>query len=57
MPSVSFNHSREEYMHHHNAKPVPEGFHYSSDKNTEWETVESMRENIRKYVGPYFEVK
>ena len=57
LPSVSFKHKREEYLNHHNAVPVPEGFHYSSDKNTEWETVESMRENIRKYVDPNFTVK
>ena len=57
LPSVSFKHKREEYLKHHNAVPVPEGFHYSSDKNTEWETVESMRENIRKYVDPNFTVK
>ena len=57
MPSVSFNHTREEYMKHHNATLVPDGFHYSSDINEEWETVESMRENIKKYVDPNFEVK
>ena len=57
LPSVSFKHKREENLKHHNAVPVPEGFHYSSDKNTEWETVESMRENIKKYVDPNFTVK
>ena len=57
LPSVSFKHSREEYIAHHHAIPVPEGFHYSSGSNTQWETVESMRENIRKYVDPNFEVK
>ena len=57
MPSVCFMNKREDFIKHHHAKPVPEGFHYSSDKNTEWETVESMRENIRKYVDPNFEVK
>ena len=57
MPSVSFNHTREDYMKHHNAKLVPEGFHYSSNVNKEWETVESMRENIVKYVDPNFQVK
>ncbi len=57
LPSVSFMHSREEFLKHHNAKMVPKGFHYSSDNNTEWETVESMRENIKKYVDPNFEVK
>ena len=57
LPSVSFKHTRQEFIEHHHAVPVPEGFHYSSDKNTEWETVESMRENIKKYVDPNFEVK
>ena len=47
----------EDYVNHHNAVKVPEGFHYSSDTNTEWETVESMREKIKKYVDPNFEIK
>lgn len=57
LPSVAFNHTREEYMVHHHANPVPFGFHYSSDNNDEWETVESMRENIKKYCDPNFKVK
>ena len=57
LPSVAFNHKYEDYIKHHNAVKVPEGFHYSSDKNTEWETVESMRENIKKYVDPNFVVR
>ena len=57
LPSVAFNHTYDNYVKHHNAKKVPEGFHYSSDTNTEWETVESMRENIKKYVDPNFVVK
>lgn len=57
LPSVSFKHTREDYIGHHNGTPVPDGFHYSSDINEEWETVDSMRENIKKYVDPNFEVK
>ncbi|MCQ2058846.1 MAG: UDP-N-acetylglucosamine 4,6-dehydratase (inverting) [Bacteroidaceae bacterium] len=57
LPSVSFMYNREDYLKHHNAHYVEQGFHYSSDNNTEWETVESMRENIKKYVDPNFEVK
>ena len=57
MPSVSFNYTREQFIKHHNAVPVPDGFHYSSNSNTEWETVESMREKIRQFVDPNFEVK
>jgi len=57
LPSVAYNHSNEEYLAHYNASFVPEGFHYSSDKNTQWETVETLREKIKKYVDPNFEVK
>ena len=57
MPSVSFKHHREDFIAHHNAKPVPFGFHYSSDSNEEWESVESMRAKIKQYVDPNFEVK
>ena len=59
LPSMTFsgNRGKEDYIRHHNAVPVPEGFHYSSDNNDQWETVESMRENIIKYVDPNFVVK
>ena len=57
LPSVSFHHTREDFVKHHNGKFVPEGFHYSSDKNTEWETVDTMREKIVRFVDPKFEVK
>ena len=57
LPSVSFQHTRQDYIDHHNGKPVPDGFHYSSDKNDEWETVESMRAKIKEFVDPNFEVK
>lgn len=57
LPSVAFNYTRKEYIKHHQASLVPFGFHYSSDKNAEWETIESIREKIKKYVDPNFEVK
>ena len=57
LPSVSYKYTQEEYIVQHHATLVPQGFHYSSDKNEEWETVESMREKIKKYVDPDFEVK
>lgn len=56
MPSVSFNHTREDYMKHHNATLVPFGFHYSSDNNVDWETPETLREKIKTYVDPNFKV-
>lgn len=57
MPSVSFNHTREDYMRHHKANLVPFGFHYSSDNNVDWETPDTLREKIKQYVDPNFKVQ
>jgi FlaA1/EpsC-like NDP-sugar epimerase len=57
MPSVSFNYTRNDYMQHHNASLVPDGFYYSSDTNVDWETVDSIREKIKLYVDSNFEVQ
>jgi UDP-N-acetylglucosamine 4,6-dehydratase len=35
-----------EYLASSGAKKVPEGFHYRSDNNSEWETVESLKKHI-----------
>ena len=50
LPSISFNgkRSKEDYIKHHKAKPVPEGFHYSSDSNDEWETPETLAQKISR---------
>ncbi|MBR6660710.1 MAG: UDP-N-acetylglucosamine 4,6-dehydratase (inverting) [Bacteroidales bacterium] len=56
LPSVSFKHQKDEYIKHHNAVMVPEGFHYSSDSNDQWESVESIREKIVEFVDPNFTV-
>ncbi len=45
-----------DYIKHFNAKIVPQGFNYNSGENDAWETVESLRGLIRKYVDPDFEV-
>jgi len=54
LPSVSFTHQREDYLKHHKAKLVPEGFKYNSGTNDEWETIESLRDKIVKFVDPNF---
>jgi UDP-N-acetylglucosamine 4,6-dehydratase (inverting) len=46
----------DDFMAHFSAKRVPEGFAYTSDKNSEWESVESLRKLIREHVDPTFEV-
>lgn len=54
LPSISFAHKREEFLEHHNAVPVSEGFKYNSGTNTEWETIESLRKKIIEHVDPDF---
>ena len=46
----------EDFIDHHNAKPVEQGFRYNSGENDEWETVESLRKLIKEHVDPKFEV-
>ncbi len=46
----------KEYIKHFNAKIVAQGFNYNSGENDAWETVESLRELIKKYVDPDFKV-
>lgn len=46
----------EEFKAHFNAVPVPFGFVYNSNGNTEWETVEGIRELIKVHVDPNFEI-
>lgn len=56
LPSVSFTYTEEEYLNHHKAEKVPFGFKYNSGTNTEWETVDSLRELIVEHVDPNFSV-
>ena len=44
------------YLSHYNAKMVTPNFKYNSGTNTEWETIESMRDKIKKYVYPDLEI-
>jgi UDP-N-acetylglucosamine 4,6-dehydratase (inverting) len=49
--------NKEIYLKQYDAKEVPQGFKYNSGTNSEWETVESLREKIKKYVDPNFNVE
>lgn len=46
----------EEFITHHNAVKVTSGFRYNSEENTEWETVESLRDLIKNHVDSAFEL-
>ncbi|CAH0534678.1 UDP-N-acetylglucosamine 4,6-dehydratase (inverting) [Vibrio stylophorae] len=56
LPSVSFTYTEQEYLEHHKAQKVPFGFKYNSGTNTEWESVEGLRELIKAHVDPNFVV-
>ncbi|EOX1297754.1 TPA: UDP-N-acetylglucosamine 4,6-dehydratase (inverting) [Vibrio cholerae] len=56
LPSISFTYTEEEYLAHHKAEKVPFGFKYNSGTNTEWESVESLRELIKEHVDSTFSV-
>jgi UDP-N-acetylglucosamine 4,6-dehydratase len=49
--------SLEEYTKAFQAKAVEPGFQYNSGTNEDWLTVEQIRELVREYVDPAFEVK
>lgn len=46
----------QDYIKHFKVKAVKQGFNYNSGKNTEWETVESLRTLIKEYVDPNFTI-
>ena len=47
---------KDEFIQHFDARLVDKGFSYNSGNNTEWETVESLRELVKKHVDPNFQV-
>lgn len=46
----------DDFIAHFSAQRVPEGFAYTSDKNSEWESVEDLRKLIIEHVDPTFSV-
>lgn len=48
------NFDLKDYQTHFNASPVSPGFSYNSGDNDQWETVDSLRKQIKKFVDPSF---
>ncbi len=46
----------DEFISHHKAKKVEQGFHYNSGDNHDWVSVEEMRSLIKEFVDPTFTV-
>lgn len=53
LPSDS---DKKKYIDHYGGWEVPKGFKYNSGTNVEWETIESLREKIKRYVDSNFGV-
>ena len=55
-PGFSYARDRKksDFLSYYKARPVSEDFHYSSDSNSIYETVESLRSKIRKYIDYNF---
>lgn len=46
----------DEFLKAHNGRMVEMGFKYNSGTNTDWLSVEQLREQIRQHVDPSFTV-
>ncbi|MEX0313260.1 MAG: UDP-N-acetylglucosamine 4,6-dehydratase (inverting) [Allomuricauda sp.] len=46
----------EDFITTFGAKKVPQGFNYNSGENSDWETIESLRDLISQHVDPSFQV-
>lgn len=59
IPSLSYisNRSKNDFLEYYKAKQVEENFHYSSDCNPQFETIESLRDKIRKYIDYNFKAR
>ena len=54
LPTVP-NFKIKDFVDSFSAKKVTEGFNYDSGTNTEWETIESLRNLIKEHVDSNFE--
>jgi UDP-N-acetylglucosamine 4,6-dehydratase len=45
---------REKYLQHYKAKSVPYGFKYNSSTNSEWLTIDQIRQLTKDHVDPNF---
>jgi UDP-N-acetylglucosamine 4,6-dehydratase (inverting) len=53
---ASHNWSLDDFIKEHQAVKVPAGFSYNSGENTEWETIEGLRDLIREHVDQSFSI-
>jgi UDP-N-acetylglucosamine 4,6-dehydratase len=56
LPSTLMNWKEEDFISHFNGKKAELGFKYNSGTNTEWLSVEDLRQQIKVHVDPSFVV-
>ena len=58
VPSMTYTGQRSkiDYMKHYNASEVGEDFRYTSNENTKFETVESLRAMVKLFVNQNFKI-
>ncbi len=59
IPFVSYSklRTKEDYIDYYNAQPVADNFRYRSNENSQFESIESLRDKIRKYIDYSFKAK
>ena len=57
LPSVVNRYTHEDYIQHHHAKMVPQGFYYASDNNDQWDTVETLRDKFSRLIPNFHRPK
>ena len=57
LPSVVNRYTHEDYLQHHHAKMVPQGFYYASDNNDQWDTVETLRDKFSRLIPNFNRTK
>lgn len=59
IPFVSYSklRTKEDYIDYYNAQPVADNFRYRSNENSQFESIESLRDKICKYIDYSFKAK
>ncbi len=57
LPSIAFKYTREQLLEAHGSNFVPEDFCYCSQNNANWETIDTLRAKIKRYVDKNFIAK
>lgn len=59
IPFISYSkiRTKKDFLDYYNAQPVADDFRYRSDENSQFESIESLRDKIRKYIDYSFKAK